>query len=96
MLSTRCGSPSSARASSSPSSWHSSAARTGQTITVDCNDDDDDDDDDDDGDRSDEPTSTSVLQIPIEHIIFPAVTICPLGESVVEDKQAGKKVFCYI
>ena len=55
-----------------------------------CNDDDDDDD------RSDEPTSTSVLQIPIEHIIFPAVTICPLGESVVEDKQAGKKVFCYI
>ena len=61
-----------------------------------CNDDDDDDDDDDDGDRSDEPTSTSVLQIPIEHIIFPAVTICPLGESVVEDKQAGKKVFCYI
>ena len=31
------------------------------------------------GDWSDTPTSTSVLQIPIEEIIFPAVTICPLG-----------------
>ena len=47
-----------------------------------CNDDDEDDDDDD---RSDEPTSTSVLQIPIEHIIFPAVTICPLSGSGVEN-----------
>ena len=27
----------------------------------------------------DTPTSTSVLQIPIEQIVFPAVTICPLG-----------------
>ena len=30
-------------------------------------------------DWGDTPTSTSVLQIPIEEIIFPAVTICPLG-----------------
>lgn len=45
------------------------------------------DDDDGGGDRSDEPTSTSVLQIPIEHIIFPAVTICPLGESGRREKD---------
>ena len=30
-------------------------------------------------DWTEEPISTSVVQIPIEHIIFPAVTICPLG-----------------
>ena len=30
-------------------------------------------------DWNDALTSTSVLQIPIEQIIFPAVTICPLG-----------------
>ena len=54
------------------------------------------DDDDDGGDRSDEPTSTSVLQIPIEHIIFPAVTICPLGESGAGRKQGGKKISCYM
>ena len=38
-------------------------------------------------DWTDEPTSSSVKQIPIEHIIFPAVTICPLIKVETEDKD---------
>jgi len=35
-------------------------------------------------DWTEEPISTSVVQIPIEHIIFPAVTICPLGVAAID------------
>ena len=44
-------------------------------------------------DWNDALTSTSVLQIPIEQIIFPAVTICPLGsDSLIDDlTESGAK-----
>ena len=31
------------------------------------------------------PITTSVVQIPIEHIVFPPVTLCPIGPAPGED-----------
>ena len=40
------------------------------------------------------PTSTSVAQIPIEAIVFPPVTICPLIEGALEDDLGGLITNC--